>query len=143
MRALILTSLFLIIGVSAYAQSLDKTTQILVNWSAEEGHIFKLSFNEPTRYDAWRIEFGDGNESLIAAPNTPANHFYQEAGDYVVVVTIYLPDAKPVQIQKAISIMPLGSPMDRAFANARKFAIEAGAALLAIFLLLKEIGVIA
>ncbi|MBI1729827.1 hypothetical protein HYR53_04330 [Candidatus Acetothermia bacterium] len=145
MKRILIFSLLslLFIHLSALAQALDETTQILVNWSAEEGHIFKLSFKEATRYDAWRIQFGDGQEALIASPNTPATHFYREPGDYVVIVTIYLPDEKPIQIQKPISITPLGSPIDRAIAQAKSFALQAGTALLAIFLLLKELGVIA
>ena len=133
----------LFLSLSAYAQTLPETTQILVNWSPEAGHIFKLSFKEATRYDAWRIQFGDGEEALIAEPNSPASHFYQEAGDYVVIVTVYLPDEKPVQIQKSISITPLGSPVDRAVSQAKRFALEIGATILALFLLLKELGVIA
>ncbi len=133
----------LFISSGSIAQTLQESAQILVNWSPEAGHVFKLSFKEATRYDAWRIQFGDGEEALIAEPNTPASHFYKEAGDYVVVVTVYLPDEKPVQIQKSISITPLGSPADRAIAQAKRFALEIGAALLALFLLLKELGVIA
>jgi len=140
---MIFTALLLLIGATTMAQSLEETTQILVNWSADEGHIFKLSFNEPTRYDAWRIAFGDGEEELIAVPNQPATHFYKEAGNYVVVVTIYLPNEKPVQIQKAISITPLGSPIDRTIANARRLAMQVGAVLIAIFFVLREIGVLA
>ena len=131
------------VGGDGQAQPLEETTQILVNWTPESGHIFKVSFKEPVRYDAYKIQFGDGQEVLIADPSTPATHFYREAGDYVVVVTIYFPTQAPIQIQKGISVTPLGSPVDSTIAQAKRFALEIGAAILAIFLILREIGIIA
>jgi hypothetical protein len=141
--ATILSILLVGLPCEAFSQAMTVSNgvQIILNCTPDEGCEAKLAFENPTRYDAWRLDWGDGVIDFIAG-SEPASHFYERAGSYVLVATIYFPDRPPLEVQKAIEIQPLGSPVARMLKDAERFALQVGGSLIAIFLVLQTLGII-
>lgn len=110
---------------------LAETTQILLDCTPDEGCTAKLSFADPQRLIAWKLDWGDGTVGFKPG-NEPMTHVYKQAGDYVLVATVVVPNRVPFQVQKPFSIQPLGSPGDRLLNQAQRFIAEWGSIFLAV-----------